>query len=249
MAESVNRRPTTSGPNRAKDSLGGLRIYDPPALGQWKGMEFLAISCASSGGRSIAKIAPPYIPGQRIHDLGRKGETHVIKTIWIGDDWRARLENFHMVVSGEATSGELALPDGGTVLTAHVDTWEADKQYEDARDSGEYAVTFVEDSQTDANLIYHDAGFASDGIPPTDTEVHALIDTWESVTNDPDSTPEQIDEAERNASDAITESEAALDTDTVDGVEDEEGYEKARGRMASESEDAKDRVTITPVVG
>jgi hypothetical protein len=242
MADVTGKKSKWPGPNRVADMPEGVRVYDPPALGRWKGLEFLCESSETTGGRSIAKISPPYIPGQIVHDMGRKGQAITLKTVWIGDNWKARLQNFRAVVEGEASSGELAMPDGGAVLTAHVETFQEPRAYD--RDSCEFTLTMAEDSQVDAVLAYSQSSSASDGVPPTDTEVHALIDAWETACNDPDATPEEIDEARANADSAITESESALDTDTVDGVEAEEGYEQARGRVADGSED---KIHIVPV--
>lgn len=238
MADVTPRQKPKPAPNRVADSPSSVRIYDPPALGSWKGMEFLAASCESSGGRSIAKIPLPYIPGQIVHDLGRKGEAHTVKTVWIGGDWRARLENFRAVIAGQATSGELALPDGGDVLTAHVDTWTIPRQYEDARDSGEMTIVWVEDSQVDVVLTRRGISSLKDGVPTSDEVVHALIDKWESTMNDPDATSDERQTAYENAAAAIQDSEDDLDTDTVDGVEAEEGYERTKGDLAEATEDA-----------
>ena len=226
------------GPNRVGDYPSGVRVYDPPALGRWKGLEFLALSSETTGGRSIAKIEPPYVPGQLVHDMGRKAEPVTIRMLWVGDDWKVRMENFVTVLSQQSSSGELAMPDGGAVYTAHVDTWSAPRDY--ALDSCEMTVTWAEDSQVDHNLIFFGANWSETAvaeIPATDTDSKEAVENFRDVLADPDATDEDIVRAYKDAGVTITEVEEDLDLDTVDGVETEEGYEHARGLMASSVDD------------
>lgn len=227
------------GPNRVGAFPAGLRIYDPPALGRWKGLDFLAISAEPTGGRSIAKIPVPYVPGQIVHDLGRKAWGITIRMLWIGDDWRARMENFVAVLDSQSSSGELALPDGGAVLTAHVETWSAPREYEDARDSAELTVVFAEDSRVDTILIF--AASPTEGavgeVPAGQTTARDAVENFRTVSADPDATDEEIEAAYRDADAALAAVEAQQDLDTVTGCDAEEGCVRSRGLMVESLDD------------
>ena len=74
--------------------------------GQYTGLE----QATDSGGRRIAKYEYPYRDGQKLKDLGRKGETYVFNLKFWGDNYQIKFKEFLDVVVNSGNSGYLTHP-------------------------------------------------------------------------------------------------------------------------------------------
>ncbi len=69
---------------------------------------------SDSGARRLAIYEYPYIDGQRVKDLGRKGETYTFNIKFFGPNYQTKLKEFYKNVYQSKNAGELMHP----VLTA-----------------------------------------------------------------------------------------------------------------------------------
>lgn len=168
--------------------MPGVSVYDQARLASWKGLRFLVLDDPEiEGGRALAEIKAPYVPGQIVHDLGREPWVVTMTTLWAGDDWRERLYDFvYELDVGGRLSGELCMPDAGWVISAaHVKSWKVPQSL--SRESGTVTVTWVEDQLADTAPIQYGAstqGSLSQDVPAGDD------DTAEAVTEIADAVAE-----------------------------------------------------------
>jgi hypothetical protein len=81
-----------------------------------------------SGGRRLAKYEYPYKDGQRIRDLGRKGENIILNIKFWGTNYQAKFDEFLVVVINSGTQGTLVHPVRGA-MTVRFETYEFLHQY------------------------------------------------------------------------------------------------------------------------
>lgn len=65
---------------------------------------------SDSGGRRLAIYEYPYVDGQRVEDLGRKGETFTFNIKFFGDDYQDRFQSFVKIVIQDKGTGTLIHP-------------------------------------------------------------------------------------------------------------------------------------------
>src|ERR1700685_170800 len=76
-----------------------------------------------SGSRRLAIYEYPYLPGQRIADLGRKGETYVFNLKFIGANYQTLFNKFLTIVVNSPNQGVLVHPIRGSLIVKFAD-WE-----------------------------------------------------------------------------------------------------------------------------
>ena len=65
---------------------------------------------ADSGGRRLAVYEYPYIDGQRVDDLGRKGETYTFNIKFFGLNYQSKFSDFVRLVVNTKGQGQLLHP-------------------------------------------------------------------------------------------------------------------------------------------
>lgn len=71
-----------------------------------------------SGGRRKAIYEYPYLDGQKVKDLGRKGETYSFNVKFWGKNYQSKLKEFVNVVVNQGKSGKLSHPVRGIIQAA-----------------------------------------------------------------------------------------------------------------------------------
>lgn len=99
---------------------------------------------SDTGGRRLAVYEYPYVDGQSIDDLGRKGEKFNFQVRFYGDNYQVRLKQFLDVVSGAAGQGVLSHPVRGAITARFQDSEIVHRH--DEFNSVTLKVTFLEDN-------------------------------------------------------------------------------------------------------
>lgn len=125
-----------------------------------------------SSGRRLAVYEYPYIDGQRIDDLGRKGESYVLNIKFHGDQYQRLLQQFEQIVVNDSGGGTLVHPTLSAIrgnLSVKYQSHEAIHRY-DEYNSVTLKVTFVEDNTGAIALRQLDA-------PPIDSILKSTLQT------------------------------------------------------------------------
>jgi prophage DNA circulation protein len=103
---------------------------------------------ADSGGRRLAIYEYPYKDGQKIDDLGRKGESHTFNMKFHGTDYQRILRNFEQIILNDNGVGNLTHPVLSATrgaLAVRLSSYELVHRY-DEWNAVTIKATFVEDN-------------------------------------------------------------------------------------------------------
>ena len=113
-------------------------------IGQMPGQTTALETVSDSGGRRLAVYEYPYIDGQMLVDLGRKGEKFSFNIKFFGDNYQTLFKSFIAVVTQSSQKGTLNHPVRGTFPARFLD-WEYVHRH-DEWNSVTIRATFLEDS-------------------------------------------------------------------------------------------------------
>lgn len=90
--------------------VGGITRAASDDLGETKTNLTALEQITDSGGRRLAVFEYPYVGGQRVKDLGRKGETYVFNLKFFGNNYQQKYRDFIDIVAGDSGQGTLLHP-------------------------------------------------------------------------------------------------------------------------------------------
>lgn len=90
-------------------------FFETPNVEEAKKGKTAVDQIADSGGRRIARYEYPYRDGQRLKDLGRKGETFTFNIKFFGDQYQQRFQEFLKIVNTDQ-AGQLIHPVRSSML-------------------------------------------------------------------------------------------------------------------------------------
>ncbi len=211
-----------AGPNRLPSSriIPGAYITDQDAPASFKGIDLWCLRMRLSFGRENVAVEAPYIPGQRIHDLGRKGWNIELTVKWTGGDWWQRLFNFVALIDSQGTADWLDLP--GHRGSLYCFGSHGDVDWEVIREGCEMTFTFKEDTNQErvdllAQLHTSPLTQAQTMVPSDAPEVQSAVDDYAEAVRDPNGTEADRAQALDDVYDAIATERDDCDLETAEG--------------------------------
>lgn len=131
---------------------------------------------SDGGGRRLAVYEYPYIDGQKIDDLGRKGETYTFNIKFHGSQYQQLLQQFEQIVVNDKGSGTLMHPALSATrgnLSVKLQSYEFVHRY-DEFNAVTIKVVFAEDNTSAIALNQLEA-------PPVDSVLRQALQTLTDV--------------------------------------------------------------------
>lgn len=96
--------------NSGKPSSDGVTLAPSDLAGETKASLTAIDQISDDGGRRLAIYEYPYVDGQKIKDLGKKGETFTFNIKFFGANYQQRFADFKRIVIGDSGTGTINHP-------------------------------------------------------------------------------------------------------------------------------------------